>query len=136
VQILIVDDNEMVRRGLRLLLSSWPAYAICGEASNGKEALAKAQQLQPDLILLDISMPGSNGFEIAVAIRREFPSVKIIILSQHDKGQLLPRALEAGADACIDKNNLSTELLTTIHGVVGNARGRGSAIRSDSALRS
>jgi len=119
VQILIVDDNEMVRRGVKLLLSSWPTYAVCGEASNGKEAVVKAQQLQPDLILLDISMPGSNGFEIAVAIRREFPSVKIIILSQHDKAWLLPRALEAGADDCIDKNSLSTELLTTIHRVMG-----------------
>ena len=121
MQILVVDDNEMVRRGVKLLLSSWPAYVVCGEASNGKEALAKTQQLQPNLILLDISMPGSNGFEIAVAIRREFPSVKIIILSQHDKARLLPRALEAGADACIDKNSLSTELLTTIHSVAGNA---------------
>ena len=121
VQILIVDDNEMVRRGVKLLLSSWPTYAVCGEASNGREAVAKAEQLQPNLILLDISMPGSNGFEVAVAIRREFPSVKIIILSQHDKERLLPRALEAGADACIDKNSLSTELLTTIHRVVRSA---------------
>jgi two-component system response regulator NreC len=120
VQILIVDDNEMVRRGVKLLLSSWPGYAVCGEASNGKEAVAKAQQLQPNLILLDISMPGSNGFEIAVAIRRELPSAKIIILSQHDKERLLPQALAVGADACIDKNSLSAELLTTIHRVVGN----------------
>ena len=121
MQILIVDDNEMVRRGIKLLLSAWPAYAVCGEASNGEEAVAKALELQPDLILLDISMPGSNGFETTVAIRGEFPRVKIIILSQHDKEQLLPRALEAGADACIDKNSLSTELLTTIHRLVSNA---------------
>jgi two-component system response regulator NreC len=121
VQILIVDDNEMVRRGVRLLLSPWPAYAVCGEASNGKEALAKARHLKPNLILLDISMPGSNGFEIAVAIRRDFPLVKIIILSQHDKERLLPRALEAGADACIDKNSLSEQLLNTIQSVVGSA---------------
>jgi DNA-binding NarL/FixJ family response regulator len=121
VRILIVDDNEMVRRGVKLVLSSCPTYAVCGEASNGKEAVAKARQLQPDLILLDISMPGSNGFETAAAIRREFPSVKIIILSQHDKKRLLPGALEAGADDCIDKNSLSAELLVTIHRVVSNA---------------
>jgi PAS domain S-box-containing protein len=125
VQILIVDDNEMVRRGVKALLSSSSTCAVCGEASNGKEALAKARQLQPNLILLDINMPGSKGFEIAVAMRREFPIAKIIILSQHDKGQLLPGALEAGADACIDKNNLSTELLSTIHNVIGNAHAVG-----------
>ena len=120
VQILIVDDNEMVRRGVKLLLRSRPLYAVCGAADNGKEALEKARDLHPNLILLDISMPGSNGFEIAVAIRREFPSVKIIILSQHDKERLLPRAVEAGSDACIDKNSLSTELLATIQRVLDN----------------
>jgi DNA-binding NarL/FixJ family response regulator len=128
VQILIVDDNEMVRRGVKLLLSSSPGYMVCGEAINGEEAVAKARQLQPDLILLDISMPGANGFEIAAEIRRDFPSVKIIILSQHDRERLLPRALEAGADACLDKNCLGTELLPTIHGVMGNAHALGAEV--------
>jgi two-component system response regulator NreC len=121
MQILIVDDNAMVRRGVKLLLSCWPAYNICGEAGNGEEAIVKAKQLQPDLILLDISMPGSNGFEVAVTIRREIPRARIIMMSQHDKTQLLPRALEAGADTCIDKDNLSAELLTTIQGLAENA---------------
>ena len=121
MQILIVDDNELVRRGVKLLLSSSPTFTVCGEASNGKEAIAKAQQLRPDLVLLDFSMPGSNGFETASVIRRALPKVKIIILSQHDQAQLLPAALEAGADACMDKANLSGDLLPTIHNVVGDA---------------
>ena len=70
MQILIVDNNAMVRRGVKLLLSCWPAYNICGEAGNGEEAIVRAKQVQPDLILLDISMPGANGFEVAVTIRR------------------------------------------------------------------
>jgi DNA-binding NarL/FixJ family response regulator len=117
VQILIVDDNEMVRRGVKQLLLNGPNYRVCGEAANGEEAVAKAKQLQPGLILLDISMPGSNGLEVAGVIRRELPLTKIIVMSHHDKTQLLPWALEAGADACVNKDDLGTELLRTIHSV-------------------
>ena len=60
MRILIVDDNEMVRRGVTILLSSWPACEVCGEAKDGKEALLKAKELRPDLILLDVSMPGAK----------------------------------------------------------------------------
>jgi two-component system response regulator NreC len=119
---LIVDDNEMVRRGVILLLSSWPTWKVCGEASSGEEAIDKAKELRPDLILLDISMPGANGFEIAVTLRRETPQAKIVIMSQHDQTQLLPRALEAGADACVDKDSLSVDLLPAIEGLFGNCK--------------
>jgi DNA-binding NarL/FixJ family response regulator len=121
MRILIVDDNEMVRRGVILLLSSEPAWKVCGEASSGKEAIVKARELRPDLVLLDISMPGANGFEVAATLRRETPHAKIIIMSQHDLTQLLPRALEAGADACVDKDSLSTDLTVTIKSLVGNS---------------
>jgi DNA-binding NarL/FixJ family response regulator len=114
VRILIIDDNAMVRRGVARLLSFWPSWAVCGEAGDGKEALAKAKELHPDLVLLDVSMPGVNGLEVASAIRREIPAAMIVIMSQHDRGQLLPRALQAGANACMDKNTLSTDLLPTI----------------------
>jgi DNA-binding NarL/FixJ family response regulator len=119
MQILIVDDNEMVRRGVGQLLFFWPAFNVCGEAGNGEEAIVKAKELRPDLILLDISMPGENGFEVAVKLRREMPAAKIVIMSQHDPLHLMPRALEAGADACVDKNSLSTDLLPTIEGLLG-----------------
>jgi DNA-binding NarL/FixJ family response regulator len=114
MQILIADDNAMVRRGVKLLLSSRPEYTICGEAGNGDEAVSKAKQLQPDLILLDISMPGSNGLVVAARLRRELPAIKIIIMSQHDMAQIMPSAVAAGADACLDKDNLGTDLLSTI----------------------
>ena len=121
MRILIVDDNEMVRRGVARLLSSVPAWKVCGEASSGKEAIVKARELRPDLVLLDISMPGSNGLEVAATLRREAPHAKIIIMSQHDLTQLLPRALEASADACLDKDNLCTDLLLTIEGLIGHS---------------
>jgi DNA-binding NarL/FixJ family response regulator len=114
MQILIVDDHEMIRCGVRQLLSSSPACTICGEASSGEEAIAQARALHPHLILLDISMSDSNGLEVAAKLRREIPTMKIIIMSHYEKAQLLPRALEAGADACVDKDRLSTDLLPTI----------------------
>jgi DNA-binding NarL/FixJ family response regulator len=121
MEILIVDDNAMIRRGLKLLLSDYPTYTVCGEAGDGEEAIVKAKELKPDFILLDISMPGASGFEVAVRLRREIPRARIIIMSQHDKTTLLPRALESGADACIDKDALSAELLITIQGLTENA---------------
>jgi two-component system, NarL family, response regulator NreC len=114
MQILIVDDNEMVRRGVSALLSSRPTWQVCGYAGDGKEALRKAKELRPDIILLDISMPGANGLDVARILRREMPKTKIVIMSQHDPIQVLPRVLEAGAHACVDKNSLHTDLLPTI----------------------
>lgn len=117
MQILIVDDNEMVRRGVTRLLSFWPAWKVCGEASDGIEALHKAKELRPDIILLDISMPGANGLDVVRTLRHEMPETKIVIMSQHDPILVLPRVLEAGAHACVDKDSLSTDLIPTIEAV-------------------
>jgi len=114
MRILIADDNEMVRRGVTALISARATWQVCGDAGDGKEALRKAKELRPDLILLDISMPGTNGLEVAHILRREMPEIKIVVMSHHDPIQLLPRALQAGAHACVDKNSLSTDLLPTI----------------------
>jgi two-component system invasion response regulator UvrY len=121
MQILIVDDHEMIRRGVRHLLSSSSALIVCGEASSGEGAMAQARELRPDLILLDISMPDSNGLEVAARLRRENPTTKIIIMSHHEKAQLLPRVLEAGADGCVDKGSLGRDLLLTIQSLFGNS---------------
>jgi DNA-binding NarL/FixJ family response regulator len=99
-RILIADDNDMVRCGVTGILSSMTDWEVCGEAKDGSEALRKARELLPDLILLDISMPGQSGLEAARLLRQELPKVKIIIMSLHDPIHLLPRALEAGAHAC------------------------------------
>ncbi len=114
MRILIVDDNQMVRHGVKLILSAIADYQICGEAQDGEEAVRLANELTPDVILLDVSMPGQDGLQVARQIRQSLPMVKIIIMSQHDPTFLLPRALEAGAQACVDKNNLDPGLLAAI----------------------
>lgn len=114
MRILIADDNEPVRRGVAGILSSGTNLQVCGEAEDGEAAILMARKLLPDLILLDMRMPGIGGLEAATLIRQEWPRVKIVMLSQHDPVLLLPRALEAGADACVDKSRLDLDLLPTI----------------------
>ena len=114
MRILIADDSDIVRRGVIGILSSEEGWEVCGEAKDGSDALRKAKELLPDVILLDISMPGMNGLEATRLLRKEIPKAKIIVISQHETSQLLPRAVEAGADACVDKNRLSTDLVATI----------------------
>src|ERR1700726_1167271 len=117
MRILIADDNERIRRGVRGILSSDANCEVCGEAVDGADALRKARELSPDVILLDVSMPGSDGLETARLLRREMPKVKVIMMSQHDPVQLLPRAIEAGADGCVDKSRLDSDLLPTIQSI-------------------
>jgi len=114
MRILIADDNEAVRLGVARLLTSKTGLTVCGEARDGAEALQKARELLPDVILLDFSMPGMNGLEAARVLRRELPEAKILVISQHDPIHLLPSVVEAGGDACLDKSRLSTDLLASI----------------------
>jgi two-component system, NarL family, response regulator NreC len=116
VRILIADDNDKVRRGIMEILSSATDLQVCGEARDGSEALRKARELMPDLVLLDVSMPDINGLEVARLLRKEVPEVKILVMSQHDPMRLLPDAIKAGAYACLDKGRLSTDLLVTLRG--------------------
>ncbi len=114
MRILIADDNDIVRRGIIDILSEESEWNVCGEAKNGSEALQKAHELEPDLILLDVSMPDISGLEVARRLRLEVPKAKILVVSQHDPAQLLPRVIEAGGDGCLDKGCLGTDLLTAI----------------------
>ena len=100
------------------ILSSEKDLEVCGEAKDGSEALQKARELLPDLILLDISMPGMNGLEAARLLRNEVRQAKILVISQHDPLQLLPSVIAAGADGCIDKSRLSADLVASIKKIV------------------
>jgi DNA-binding NarL/FixJ family response regulator len=120
MRVLIADDNERVRRGIIGLLSTDKDLEVCGEASNASETLHKAYNLNPDLILLDVSMPDMNGLDTARLLRQKFSHVKIIIISQHDPNQLLPRSLEAGAHGCVDKARIGTDLLPTLRSLLRN----------------
>jgi DNA-binding NarL/FixJ family response regulator len=114
MRILLADDNERIRRGVRAILSSKPDCEICGEATEGRETIRIARELLPDLILLDVSMPEMDGLQVTRLLRQALPPVKIVIMSQHDPAQLLPNALKAGANACVDKSLLATDLVAVI----------------------
>lgn len=117
MRILIADDNELVRRGLARLLSSEPEREVCGEAQNGSEALQKAIELLPDLVLLDISMPGIGGLQVARLLRQDVRRTKILVMSQREATQLLPSVLAAGGDGCVDKSRLHADLANCIRNI-------------------
>jgi len=127
MRILVVDDNDRVRQGVISILNSRTNWQVCGEAKDGTEAIQKARELLPDVILLDISMPGLNGLETARILRQEVPNAKILIMSQHDPVQILPGAIQAGAHGCVDKGHLATELLPSIERIAGSSTPRGTA---------
>jgi len=114
MRILVADDSDLVRRAVISLIATEKDLEVCGEVSNGHDCIRHARELRPDLILLDISMPGLNGLETATQLRREIPPVKILILSQYDPAVLDASARSAGADGCVDKSRLGTDLLSKI----------------------
>ena len=114
MRILLVDDNDFVRRGIAGMLAQQEGWELCGEASNSQEALEKASELHPDLVLLDVSMPGRNGLETTRVLKQRFPQTTILLITQHDPRQMLPRALELGASGCVDKARLALDLLPAI----------------------
>lgn len=111
LRLLVVDDNEVLRMGVRALIEHKHGWQICGEATNGKEAIAKVQELAPDVIILDLTMPVMNGFEAAAKIRRIAPSTKIVFFSAHEVPAV---ARETGADAFVSKSAAAEELIATI----------------------
>lgn len=127
MRILVADDAELVRRAVRNLLSDEANWDICGEAADGPEAFQKARELQPNLVLLDINMPSESGLKTARDIRRELPTVKILIMSLHDAEQFLAGALAAGADGCLDKTRMATDLVPAIQRLFKSAAAAHSA---------
>ena len=115
-RILLVDDHEVVRKGIRQMLDRH--WSICGEAVNGQQAVEKAVELKPDLILMDISMPVLNGLQATRKIRQLQIPTKIAILSMHDSGEMAILAKEAGADACLVKTCGTEELLKAVEALL------------------
>lgn len=113
MRVLLVDDHEFVRRGVRSLLSQ-SNYEVCGEAVDGEDALEKARELKPDVIVMDVSMPKLNGLEATRLIRSMLPDSEILILSQHESSQMLKEAVKAGARGYVVKSSISKDLLTAL----------------------
>lgn len=114
IRILIVDDHPVVRRGLRTLLEVREEWEVIDEAADGLEAVEKAYRLNPDVILLDISMPKMNGLEACRLIRKTQPASEILIVTQHDSPQMMREALEAGAWGYVVKSNAGRDLLAAV----------------------
>ena len=111
---LLVDDYESVRMGVAAILSSRPNIQICGEASNGKEAIEKARELKPDLIILDVTMPVLDGINSAKEIRTFLPDVPILFFSMHDGVYLVHEAKMAGVQGFVSKTDARATLLDAI----------------------
>lgn len=119
VRILIVDDHDVMRGGLRSLLESRPGWEVCGEAANSSDAVKQAKELRPDVVVLDISMPGANGLEAVPLIRKETPESEVLILSRYEEREMRLKAMEAGARGYVTKSQgLARELLAAIDGIV------------------
>jgi len=114
LRILIADDHEIVRRGLKTLLSSKPGWTICAEAGSGREAIGLASQHRPDIVVMDISMPGLNGLEATRRIRKMLPKCQVLILSLHYSDQLVREVLDSGARGYILKSDATRDLLKAI----------------------
>ena len=110
MRVLIVDDHEVVRRGLVSLLKTDPKCVICGEASQGKEAIEKAIDLRPDVIVMDVSMPTLNGLDATHTIRTLLPSCEILVLSQHDSPETVRQAFRQGARGYVVKSSAGKNL--------------------------
>lgn len=123
IKVLLVDDHAVVRMGLNLLLDSQENMVVVGEASEGEEAIEKAQQLQPDVILMDLSMPhGKDGLTATSELKKLLPETFILILTMHDDEEYLFRAIQTGASGCVLKSAPHSELISAIQSVsTGNA---------------
>jgi DNA-binding NarL/FixJ family response regulator len=114
IRVLLVDDHPVVRKGLSSCLSQSPQVAIVGEATNGQDAMRKARELTPDLILMDIDMPLLNGLTASDLLRKENPNLKILVLSMHNDSDYIVRILQSGARGFILKQAPTEELLKAI----------------------
>src|SRR6266478_438364 len=116
LRILVVDDHEMFREQACALLRSQPGFEVICEAANGLEGVSRAAELQPDVVVLDISMPSLGGIEAAGRIHRFAPKSQIVFLSQHNSETIAQTALAAGALAYVTKSSASTDLIRAVRG--------------------
>ena len=115
IRVLIVDDHLVVRRGLRSMLADAKDVEIVGEASNAGEAIKRATSLRPDILVLDIRMPGMNGLRLLRCLKEQLPDIKVIILTNYDDEQFLLEAFRAGAYGYLLKNVSREDLLEVLH---------------------
>jgi DNA-binding NarL/FixJ family response regulator len=116
-RILIADDHELVRQGMRAILQGEPQWTVCGEATTGRQALAMTLELKPDIVVLDVALPEMNGIEVTRQIRRVLP-VAILIVTMHDADQVVQEAMEAGANGLVLKAEAGRTLADAVRAIL------------------
>jgi DNA-binding NarL/FixJ family response regulator len=134
IRIVLADDHTIVREGLKQLLAADGQIAIVGEAQDGHEALARVRELEFDVLLLDMSMPGKSGIELIKQVHAEKPKLRILILSMHEEHQYAVRAIRAGASGYITKESASRQLVAAIRKVAGGGAFISSEVAEQLAL--
>jgi DNA-binding NarL/FixJ family response regulator len=114
IRIILADDHDLMRRGIRDLLESDPELQVCGEASNGREAMELARRLKPDVAVLDLAMPELNGLEAIRQIRKEFPKMELLVFSMHDSEELVREVFAAGARGYVLKSDAALYLVEAV----------------------
>lgn len=120
VRILIVDDHAVLRRGIKSIVTAWPGWEVAGESGSGEEAVSQASSLRPDVILMDISMPGIGGLEATRIICKQHPQMKVVLLTLYDSFEYVRTAFQAGARGYLLKSDTETEMMRALKTVASN----------------
>ncbi len=138
IRIFVADDHDIVREGVKSLLKSRPEWTVCGEASDGTQAASLIGKIDCDIAILDISMPGKSGLEVAASVSRKHPEIKILIFTMHGGKTLHSAAREAGAHGVVQKSFAARDLVRAIEALIdgGNFFPKDSTSSSGSAPRS
>ena len=131
LRILLAEDHETVREGLRLIVNAQPDMEVVGEAADGRAAVARAQALAPDVVVLDVSMPVLNGLKATEALQQSCPGVKVLTLTRHAEAGYLRELLRAGASGYVLKQSRSSELLRAIRAVAAGGNYLDPAVASE-----
>ena len=118
ISVIVVDDHAVVREGIRAVLAAKPEFEVLGEAADGAEAMVLAERHQPDVVVLDVTMPGESGLQVAARLRQRLPTVRVLILSMHDRTEYVLEAVRAGASGYLLKDATPAEVrdaVRTVH---------------------
>ena len=118
-RVLIVDDHAVIRRGVQGILSTYPEWDLCGEADNGQDAIRLASELAPEVVIMDVSMPGMNGLEATRIIHDVLPETKVLLLTLHSSSEFVRSAFRAGARGYVLKSDAENELVRALNVVIG-----------------
>jgi len=115
IRVLLADDHTILRAGLKMMLNAQPDIEVVGEAQDGRQAIHEAQRLQPDIVLMDITMPEVNGIEATKQVKKLLPDIRVLILTMHEHDEYVFQTLRAGASGYMLKEAADTELITALH---------------------